>query len=142
MTKTSKSAPNYLKIVVESSFSELETVVDQAHDFCMSCSSGEELVHKVMLLTSEAVTNAIKHGNRLADGKTVVVEFISKDSEVEVWVQDEGEGFVRGEIPDPLAEEHLLDPGGRGIFLIERIADEVRYELGGRRVGMIFRASS
>jgi serine/threonine-protein kinase RsbW len=58
---------------------------------------------------------------------------------IEVWVEDEGEGFVRRDIPDPLSAEHLLDTGGRGIFLIERMADEVRYERDGRRVGMIFR---
>ena len=52
-------------------------------------------------------------------------------------VEDEGEGFEREEIADPLASENLLEDGGRGIFLIERMADEVIYENGGRRVGII-----
>jgi serine/threonine-protein kinase RsbW len=137
MTSSSKG-PDQVKIVVESAYEVLETVVDEAHDFCMRCESPDDVLHKVMLLTSEAVTNAIKHGNQLAKDKVVRVEFYRHDQMLEVWVQDEGDGFVREEIPNPLAEEHLLDTGGRGIFLIERIADEVRYELGGRRVGMFF----
>ena len=139
MTMPAPSGSNYAKIVVASSFSALEKVVDQAHDFCISCCDNDDLTHKVMLLTSEAVTNAMKHGNRLAEDKNVEIEFINRGDVIEVWVEDEGEGFVREDVPNPLSEEHLLDTGGRGIFLIERMADEVRYERDGRRVGMIFR---
>lgn len=91
-----------------------------------------------MLLTSEAVTNAIEHGNAFDESKSVVLEFISRDSLLEVWVEDEGGGYVRSEVADPLSEEHLLSEGGRGIFLIEHLADEVRYSNNGRRIGMLF----
>jgi len=135
---SSSTEPDPVKIVVESAYDVLETVVDKAHDFCLQCQCSDDVLHKVMLLTSEAVTNAIKHGNQLSKDKVVHVEFYHRNEALEVWVQDEGEGFERKEIPNPLAEEHLLDTGGRGIFLIERMADEVRYELDGRRVGMFF----
>ncbi len=136
---TTDSESNYLKIVVESSFSVLDMIVDKASDFCIASDSSEEVRHKVMLLSSEAVTNAIKHGNALADDKTVEVEFFHRDAGIEIWVQDEGDGFNREDIPDPLATEHLMDIGGRGIFLIEELADEVRYELDGRRVGILLK---
>jgi serine/threonine-protein kinase RsbW len=136
---TTDNGPNNVRMVVESSFSVLEKVVDEAHDFCVNCSASEDVLHRVMLLTSEAVTNAIKHGNKLAEDKSVEIEFIHKNGAIEIWIQDEGDGFQRDNIPDPLADEQLLAVGGRGIFLIEEIADDVRYEQDGRKVGMFFR---
>ena len=130
------------RLVVKSSFSELERVVDAAYTFFSAITDNMELVHKVMLLTSEAVSNGMKHGNKLAADKTVTIDFRYHTQYFEVWVEDEGEGYVREEIPDPLSAEHLMDEGGRGVFLIEKMADEVRYEFGGRRVGMIFRKES
>ena len=117
---------------------ELEAVVDKARSFFESQTNDMNILHKVMLVTSEAVTNGMKHGNKLDEGKSVCVDFRCSDRSIEVWVEDEGKGFDREAIPDPLSSEHLLDEGGRGIFLIEKMADEVRYEMGGRRIGMIF----
>ena len=55
-----------------------------------------------------------------------------------IEVEDEGEGFLRSAVGDPLAEDNLLEDGGRGLFLIERMADDVRYERGGRRTVIRF----
>ncbi len=127
-----------MRLVVDSSFSELEAVVDKARSFCESHTDDMDILHRVMLLTSEAVTNGMKHGNKLDEIKSVYVDFRCSHNTIEVWVEDEGDGFDREAIPDPLSSEHLMDEGGRGIFLIEKMADEVRYEQGGRRIGMIF----
>ncbi len=128
----------FLRLVLQSSYSELETVVDKALSFFESQTDDMDILHKVMLLTSEAVTNGMKHGNKLDENKSVYVDFLCSDHSIEVWVEDEGDGFDREAIPDPLSSEHLMDVGGRGIFLIEQMADEVRYEMGGRRIGIIF----
>ena len=138
MRSTGDEGFSFLRLVVDSSFSELESVVDRALSFFQSKTDDMDLLHKVMLLTSEAVTNGMKHGNKLDERKSVHVDFRCSDRSLEVWVEDEGDGFDREAIPDPTTSEHLLDEGGRGIFLIEKIADEVRYEMGGRRIGMIF----
>lgn len=126
------------RLVVKSSYSELEKAVDAAYSFFSAYTDNMDLLHKVMLLTSEAVTNGMNHGNKLVANKTVTIDFKCNTQYLEIWVEDEGEGFVREDIPDPLSAEHLMDEGGRGIFLIEEIADEVHYEMGGRRVGIIF----
>jgi serine/threonine-protein kinase RsbW len=55
-----------------------------------------------------------------------------------VSVQDEGAGFSRTTVRDPLTEDNLFKEGGRGIFLIEEMADEVHYEMDGRKVNMVF----
>lgn len=129
-------------LTIFSTFEDLEEVVERAEKFFSSVSSDAEYVYKAVLLTSEAVTNAIEHGNSFDETKSVQIEFISTDEGDQLWVEDEGEGFSPEDVKDPLREENLLSDGGRGIFLIEQIADEVRYEKGGRRIGMFFHRNS
>ncbi|MCZ6758263.1 MAG: ATP-binding protein [Bacteroidetes bacterium] len=138
MRSTEDEGSNFMRLVVDSSYSELESVINQALSFFASHTDNMDVIHKVMLLTSEAVTNGMKHGNQLDKNKSVVIDFMCHENSFEVWVEDEGNGFDRDAIPDPLSSEHLMDEGGRGIFLIEKMADEVNYEKGGRRVGMVF----
>jgi serine/threonine-protein kinase RsbW len=45
-------------------------------------------------------------------------------------------------LPDPTAPENLLKPGGRGIFLIKHLADEVEFSENGRCVSMTFHISN
>lgn len=129
-------------LTISSRFENLEEVVKRAERFFSRVSSDEEYVYKAVLLTSEAVTNAIEHGNALDETKSIHIEFISTDESDQLWVEDEGEGFSPDDVKDPLREENLLADGGRGIFLMEQIADEVRYENGGRRIGMFFLKNS
>jgi len=106
-----------MRLIVDSSYSELESVINQALSFFASHTDNMDVLHKVMLLTSEAVTNGMKHGNQLDKNKSVVVDFMCHENSLEVWVEDEGSGFDRDAIPDPLSSEHLMDEGGRGDIL-------------------------
>lgn len=127
------------RIEISSRFEELELVVDAAEAFYTRCFKEEDRIFTGVLLASEAVTNAIEHGNKNDQSKQVVIEFRIRAGRSECWVEDEGDGFVREDIADPLASENLLEDGGRGIFLIERMADDVIYENGGRRIGIVLR---
>ncbi len=127
------------RIEIASKFEELEMVVDAAEAFYKQCFDQEDRIFTGVLLASEVVTNAIEHGNQNDESKRVIIEFRSLPGRSECWVEDEGNGFDREAIADPLASENLLEDGGRGIFLIERMADEVIYENGGRRVGIILK---
>ncbi len=100
------------------------------------------LTSRLVLAASEAITNAIHHGNRLNPAKQVHIVLRLKDYNViELCVEDEGEGFDRSRVPlyNPEDKEMLLQPSGRGLFLIEKLADQVLYEAEGRRVRMHFR---
>lgn len=112
--------------------------MDEAEAFYKACLSDEEKVFTGVLLASEAVTNAIEHGNASDPAKKVIIDFRLNGTQAELWVEDEGDGFNRDEIANPLASENLLEDGGRGIFLIERLADGVKYEKEGRRIGIFF----
>ncbi len=131
--------PDQLRLVMASEHLQLERVVELAEEFVGAHVSDDELVYKIVLLTSEAFNNAIEHGNHLDPEKKVTVEFSALPDRIEIWIEDQGNGFVREELGDPLDRKNLLDDSGRGIFLIEQMADEVVYEGEGRRIGMIFR---
>jgi serine/threonine-protein kinase RsbW len=77
----------------------------------------------------EAVANAVKHGCGGDPEKHVTVQVVcDADVGMRVTVRDPGPGFDPDEVPSPLEEENLLGTSGRGVFLIRRLMDEVRYE--------------
>lgn len=133
----SKAPNTSQRIEIASRFEELEQVVDMAEAFYTAFFDNDDKVFTGVLLASEAATNAIEHGNNYDESKSVFIEFVVKDGKAECWVEDQGSGFDRNAVADPLASENLLEDGGRGIFLIERLADQVVYEKGGRRIGII-----
>jgi serine/threonine-protein kinase RsbW len=96
----------------------------------------EQEVHGVHLAVEEALTNAIRHGNRLDLTKHVHV--ICKLSADRLWIEirDEGPGFNPGELPDPTADENLETPCGRGVFLMRCFMSRVEYHDCGNRVVM------
>jgi serine/threonine-protein kinase RsbW len=91
----------------------------------------------INLALEEALTNAIRHGNRLDPNKKVHVESKVTPRRVEISIQDEGPGFDRKNIPDPTADENLEKCSGRGILLIEAYMSSVKWDRGGRRVRMV-----
>lgn len=100
----------------------------------------EDLGFRVALVTSEAVTNAIEHGNQMNASRSVHLHIeVSRDSVVRVCVTDEGSGFNPESVPDPLRTSALLAEGGRGLFLMRELADDVSYEDDGRRVVLTLR---
>lgn len=130
-------APKRLDLTIHSNFDDLERVVDETETFFSALSDNGDFIYTAVLLASEAATNAIEHGNRLDTTRMVSISYIHVGGTVEMHFEDQGDGFNRADIPDPLSDENILDDGGRGIFLIERLADDVRYEKGGRRVVIV-----
>ena len=97
----------------------------------------EEIIFDVHVGFEEALRNAMVHGNKEAEHKKVAVETKIEDNSVTIMVEDEGDGFVPESLPDPTHDDNLLLEGGRGVYLIKHLMDEVRYENGGRRLIMI-----
>jgi serine/threonine-protein kinase RsbW len=91
----------------------------------------------INLALEEALTNAIKHGNRLDPAKKVRIEAKVTPKRAEITVEDEGPGFDRGGVPDPTSQENLEKCSGRGILLIEAYMNRVTWDRGGRRVKMV-----
>lgn len=97
----------------------------------------QETSEQVSLAVIEAGTNAIKHGNQEDLSKSAHFEFIVQSDKLTVIVQDEGKGFKREEVPDPLDPANLLKSSGRGIFLMETCMDSVTFEQSGTIIRMV-----
>jgi serine/threonine-protein kinase RsbW len=81
----------------------------------------------VALSLREAVNNAIIHGNQNNPEKKVEVVMEAGEKEIFLRIWDEGRGFDVYSIPDPTKEENLLRPHGRGIFLISKFVDSIKF---------------
>ncbi len=112
----------------------LDTVIS---DILREMKFNEEAQEHVNLAVIEAGTNAIKHGNKEDIEKTATFEFLIDDDKLTIVITDEGPGFEREEVANPLEPENLLKSSGRGLFLMEACMDEVEYEAGGTIVKMV-----
>ena len=89
------------------------------------------------LALEEALVNAIKHGNKLSEDKTVRIACDLGGESAKVVIRDQGEGFDPGGVPDPTADENLDRPCGRGIMLMRSFMTAVRYADRGREVTLV-----
>jgi len=87
----------------------------------------------------EALINAVEHGNRFDVQKRVHVFYRIFDRSLVIKVRDEGKGFCPEKVPDPLQKENLLKPSGRGIFMMRKLMDRVKYNRTGNEVVMLMR---
>nr|HPN73547.1 ATP-binding protein [Candidatus Omnitrophota bacterium] len=105
-------------------------------DELRSSGASEEQVFDIRVAIEEALRNAMIHGNKLDPAKKVSVEADLSEGRVRICVEDEGDGFDPGKIPDPTAEENILKTSGRGVYMMNHLMDDVSYDKGGRRVIM------
>ena len=87
----------------------------------------EETENALQIAVIEAGTNAIQHGNVFAAHKTVTFEFHVSPKSVMVRVDDHGSGFDPKKVQNPTDPSNLLDPCGRGLFLMRSLMDEVTF---------------
>jgi serine/threonine-protein kinase RsbW len=88
---------------------------------------------------TEALSNAMLYGNRSDPQKRVRVEVDIKVEEVAVRVTDQGSGFDPTTVPDPTLPDNISKTGGRGIFLMRALMDEVRFNDLGNSVTLVLR---
>lgn len=124
---------------LSSSYEALEQLEPFVHELQEWVSLSDEDQNRIMLALSEAVNNAIVHGNDLQEDKTVTITASLQDQRLDISVRDEGEGFDPDNIPDPLKEQNLLNEGGRGVYLMKQYADNVTFTRNGSKVTMNFK---
>jgi serine/threonine-protein kinase RsbW len=81
----------------------------------------------ISLAIREGLINAVKHGNKFDENKYVELRVGLRGRTLRIEIMDEGKGFEVKDIPNPLDEENLLKPSGRGIFYIRSFMDHVAF---------------
>jgi serine/threonine-protein kinase RsbW len=99
----------------------------------------ENVYGNVLVSVTEAVNNAIVHGNKEDKNKKVKIKLLKNKKSVRFVIEDEGVGFDFDSLPDPTSPENINKVKGRGIFLIKNLADKAKFKEGGRVVDMLFK---
>ena len=99
----------------------------------------QEKHDSLLISLTEAVSNAIIHGNKQDRSKTVCIRYAQVTDGLAVRVSDQGGGFNYQNLPDPTSPERLCECGGRGVFLMSQLCDRMQYINGGSTVEMRFR---
>jgi len=121
------SLPENIRIV--------ESFIDNAKD---QYDLNDDIYGNIMIAVTESVNNAIMHGNKQQKGKNVSLTLLFDENAIKFTIQDQGGGFDYQHLPDPTSPENLSKPGGRGIFLMKHLCDEVTFRDEGRTVELTF----
>jgi serine/threonine-protein kinase RsbW len=130
------------ELTIPSRLEELDAVQRLIGEATSAFGLSEDMAYWMELTVSESVINAIRHGNRSDPTKKAHLAISFDGENVEVIVEDQGEGFNLEELADPTRAENLLKPCGRGILIIRSFMDEVTLspkEGGGVRLHMLKR---
>jgi serine/threonine-protein kinase RsbW len=113
----------------------IESFIDNAKD---DFAINDDMYGNIMISVTECISNAIVHGNKSNPEKMVHLELQTTPGLLLCVVEDEGEGFDFNTLADPTEPENIEKTGGRGIFLMRHLSDEVKFELGGKKTFLSF----
>ena len=117
------------------SIATIEKLIDKV---CNSVGVNEDAYGNVLIAVTEAVNNAIQHGNKQNGSLQIDVSVLDSTNSICFSVKDEGPGFDFNNLPDPTAPDNLLKENGRGIFLMKNLADKVEFIGQGNQVSLFF----
>lgn len=113
----------------------VESFIDNAKD---KYDLDDDIYGNIMIAVIESVNNAIMHGNKADKDKNVDLSLFFDEEQVRFIIKDEGNGFNINDLPDPTSPDNVEKTGGRGIFLMKHLADEVSFENNGQSVQLTF----
>lgn len=124
---------------IPSEIGNLRMVEKAIDELSLELDLSDEVYGNVLVATMEATNNAIIHGNNSDPEKIVKIVIDCLDQELKVHIEDQGQGFDHMNVPDPTSPENLEKINGRGIFLMERLSDEILYLEDGSIVELKFK---
>jgi serine/threonine-protein kinase RsbW len=128
------------KLVFPSKLESIDKSVIEAANFAKNIGFGDDDLFAIDMAMRETVANAVKHGNKFDETKSVEITLSELSEGLEIAVRDFGIGFLVNEVPDPTNPENLLKASGRGILFMRNFMDEVEWieaENGGTIVKML-----
>lgn len=127
------------KFSIESNINNLRVVENVIDNITGEEGINQDSYGKILVSTLEAVNNAIVHGNKGDFKKLVEIELKMENNELFVIVKDEGNGFRPENIADPTDPGNIEDINGRGVFLMSKLADDIKFNKRGNEVTMKFK---
>ena len=126
------------RLVFKSDIKNINLVERLIDDLSDEYNLQDDIYGKLLLSVVEAVNNAIVHGNKMDFEKDVVLEYSIDDAKIDFIITDKGDGFDYNNIPDPTKPENVEKTHGRGIFLMNHLADEIEFTKNGSIVKLSY----
>ncbi|MEL7361682.1 MAG: ATP-binding protein [Bacteroidota bacterium] len=130
--------PKQLDTVYPSDLSVVPAAVEDVEAFGLEHGLVGEVQDHILLAVAEVVANAVEHGNAATSGDSVRLRLIGDDQSWTLRVSDEGDGLTSEALDSASLPTDVLETGGRGLFIIQQLADAVWLEDGGRCICMRF----
>ena len=113
---------------------------DDVKSFLVGSEIPPRMMYKILLTVSEAFTNALVHGNRYDPAKSIGISIGVDEKTVTAEIVDEGAGNIAP--IESRGRADSLQEGGRGVDLMESIADKINIQksdrTGGLQISMTF----
>lgn len=116
-----------IKISIPSKIEFIDEAVVQTVEFAKDIGFGDDAIFGIDMAVREAIANAVKHGNKLDESKSVEIDLKNSNENFEINIRDYGEGFSVEEVPDPTNPENLMKADGRGILFMQNFIDIVEW---------------
>ena len=113
----------------------VESFIDNAKE---EYSISDDMYGNIMVAVTESVNNAIIHGNGGDSTKNVILKLQLGKKELRFIIKDEGIGFNYDNLSDPTSPENIKKIGGRGIFLMRHLCEEVIFTNKGATIELVF----
>jgi len=128
-----------LMIKLKSTPSQIDKIESYVSTLQSTCNFNQEVHDNILISLTEAVNNAIIHGNKEDESKYVKVNCLEGNSEVIIRISDEGRGFDPHDLADPTSPQNLQCCGGRGVYIMKQLSDKISFLDSGRTVEMHFK---
>lgn len=122
---------------IKSNIKEISPVLKEIVDCLKQDRINTGIIHDIKLATEEAVINAMKYGNKFQENLPVMINFEYSRDKISISVEDKGEGYDHTKVPDPTLDKNIERGHGRGLFLIKKLMDELRFNKRGNRIEMV-----
>lgn len=134
--------PENKLLTISSKTENMVAVESLINDICDTFKISEDHYGNILVALTEAVNNAIQHGNKNNPSKHINISFNIRPDHISFTIKDEGPGFDYNTLPDPTAPENIEKPNGRGVFLMKNLADNVEFENNGSTVKLDFKTGA
>jgi serine/threonine-protein kinase RsbW len=118
-----------IELRLETERNAMKKVEPYLFDLKQKLNVKDDVFYNLLIAVSEAVNNAVFHGNKLDKTKQIYVKIEVENRHIDIIVTDEGKGFDINNVGDPREPENLLKSHGRGVFLINELSDKVSYKI-------------
>lgn len=129
---------HYQTLKINSSVNNIYLVERLIDNVCDEFKLTEDSYGNILIAVTEAVNNAIHHGNLNNPEKFVNINFESDSKKLIFAISDEGKGFDQSTLPDPTDPTNISKPSGRGVFLMKNLSDAIKFEENGKKVLLEF----